>query len=179
MYERTVVLDTRLSFLHVLEHATSEETIQRFVETHPIVLHQFPARRIFWKPPLLSKYKADIAILLPTRELLLIELERSSLRILKKDGGIASSLQHAFDQVDTWLEVADEHRLAVLANLNISPESVGAVRGLVIAGRDRGNDAAHLRRLKSGDRGRVRFLTYDDLLEGLAALCAHMPITSA
>jgi hypothetical protein len=40
----------------------------------------------------------------------------------------------------------------------------------VIAGRDVGYDARHLRRLKSEDRGRVTFYTYDDLLFALAAL---------
>ena len=51
---------------------------------------------------------------------------------------------------------------------------MGSVRGVVIAGRDRGYDAEHLRRLKGVDRGRIMFLTFDDLAFGLAALVGKM-----
>jgi len=37
----------------------------------------------------------------------------------------------------------------------------------VIAGRDLGSDAEHLRRLKARDFGRVRLLTYDDVLNSV------------
>ena len=48
------------------------------------------------------------------------------------------------------------------------------VRGVVIAGRDVGYDAHHLRKLKGVDRGRITFLTYDDLYFSLDALIKHM-----
>jgi hypothetical protein len=93
---------------------------------------------------------------------------------MKKKGGIAAPLSHAFDQVRGWLHVVDEHRLAVLDSLKIERELVSVVRGVVIAGRDIGYDAQHLRKLKGADWGRITFLTYDDLLFALDALIRKM-----
>jgi hypothetical protein len=104
--------------------------------------------------------------------LILIEIENSQTRLLKKDGGIAAPLSHAFDQVESWLHVVNDHKLAILDTLNVDRDMVSTCRGMVIAGRDRGQDAAHLKRLKGTDRGRVLFLTFDDLLFRVGAL-AH------
>ena len=93
---------------------------------------------------------------------------------MKKDGGVAADLSHAFDQVRNWLHVVNDHRLAVLDSLKIEKEDVSSVYGIVIAGRDVGYDAHYLRRLKGEDRGRVSFLTYDDLLFALVALIKRM-----
>jgi hypothetical protein len=117
---------------------------------------------------------ADFAIVTPQRELLLVELEKATTKLMKQDGGVAADLSHAFDQVLDWLHVVDEHRLAVLDALKISREEVSMVRGVVIAGRDIGYDAHHLRKLKGADRGRITFLTYDDLFFALDALIKQM-----
>ena len=53
-------------------------------------------------------------------------------------------------------------------------EAVSTVQGVVVAGRDKGYDAEHLRRLKDVDRGRITFLTYDHLSFGLGALIRRM-----
>jgi hypothetical protein len=99
-----------------------------------------------------------------------MELERSNLHLLKKGGGIAAPLNHAFDQVRDWLHEANEHRLAVLDSLGIDRNEIGTIRGVVIAGRDSGYDAKDLRKLKGADLGLITFLTYDDLLFALEAL---------
>ena len=61
-------------------------------------------------------------------------------RLMTKRGAVASDLEHAFHQVRSWLSVVDEHRLAVLATLNVDRASVAAVRAVVIAGRDKPYD---------------------------------------
>jgi hypothetical protein len=139
-----------------------------------LLLHQFPAERLFPKPPILTFFFADFAVVTPQRELILIELEKTSTRLLKKDGGVAADLSHAFDQVRDWLHTIDEHRLAVLDSLKIDREQVSIVRGVVIAGRDIGYDAHHLRKLKGTDWGRVALLTYDDLAFALDVLIRRM-----
>jgi hypothetical protein len=104
------------------------------------------------------------------RELILIELERADTRLMRQDGDVAAPLSHAIDQVSDWLQVVDDHRLAVLDSLGIEKEQVSSVRGVVIAGRDIGYDARQLRKLKGVDRGRISLLTYDDVLLSLDAL---------
>ena len=157
-------------FEALLDQNPAEEQVQQFMESNPLVLHQFSPDRVFFKSPILTTYKTDIAVLTSKRELLLIELERPSTRLLKKDGGIAATMQHALDQVRDWLHMIDEHRAAVLKCLNLQPEEVSTIRGVVILGRDRDYRGDHLRKLKWTDFGRIAFFTYDDLLRSLVNL---------
>jgi hypothetical protein len=174
LYEQQSLRSLRASLLRLLSSNPPEEALQKFIERNPVLLHPFPATRLFVKPPLLTDYFADFAIVSPKKELILVEIERTSTRILKKDGGVAAELGHAFDQVRSWLQVTDEHLLAVLDSLKVDRAEVSRVRGVVIAGRDIGTDPRHLRRLKGQDWGRVELLTFDDLLYSLDSLIDRM-----
>lgn len=174
IYEKGLLEDIRSRFAMLLDVAEREEEIQKAIEENPILLHQFPSERLLFKPAILTFFNADFAIVTPQRELILIEIERPDTQLLKKGGGVAAPLTHAFDQVNDWLHVVDEHRLAVLDSLKIPRESVSKVRGVVIAGRDAGYDAKHLRKLKGTDRGKIAFLTFDDLVSAMDALIAKM-----
>jgi hypothetical protein len=174
LYERSTIETVRSTFAEVLQSAPKEEFLQKFLEENPILLHQFPSVRLFSKPPILTFFVADFALLTPNKELLLIELEKTTTKLMKKDGGLAADLSHAFDQVRNWLHVVDEHRLAVLETLKIARDEVSSIRGVVIAGRDAGYDAHHLRKLKGADWGRVLLFTYDDLLFALDALVSRI-----
>jgi hypothetical protein len=170
LYEKTSLESTRTDFARLISRTPCEELLHQFLYENPILLHQFPAERIISKPPILTSYFADFGIVTPQKELILVELEKTTTRLMKKDGGIAAPLSHAFDQVRDWLHEVDEHRLAVLDSLKIERDTVSIVRGIVIAGCDTGYDARDLRKLKGVDWGRVGFLTYDDLLFALDAL---------
>jgi hypothetical protein len=174
LYEAASLDNLRMEFMHLLDSRQPEEVLQKFIEDNPILLRQFPAEQILFKPPILTFYNADFAVLSPQGELVLIEIEKADTRLLKKNGDQAAPLTHAIDQVQRWLQVIDEHRVAALASMKIEPQMVGNVRGVIIAGRDRGNDKDHLRRLKSMLSGRIAFLTFDDLAGSLAALIEQM-----
>jgi hypothetical protein len=170
LYEKGALATTRANFAALLDQVAPEETFQTFLEENTVLLHQFSPERIFFKAPILTFCNTDFAIVNPQHELLLIELERPNTRILKKDGGVHSELQHAFDQTRDWLHIADDQRVAVLDCIGIDRKQVGSVQAAVIAGRDSNYDPEHLRKLKGADFGRTRFMTYDDLLAGLDAL---------
>jgi hypothetical protein len=170
LYEKGALENVRLNFAALLKEKAPEETFQIFLEENPVLLHQFAPEKIFFKAPILSLRNTDFAIVNHQHELILIELQRPDIKLLKKDGGIHSELQHEFDQAREWLLTADEHRLAVLDCIGIDRKKVGAVRAAVIAGLDAGYDPEHLRRLKGADWGRIKLLTYDDLLAGLGSL---------
>lgn len=170
LYEKSTLDDLRKKFVKVINSKPKEELLQKFIEENLILLHQFPAEKIFFKPPILTFFKADFGIITPQKELILIEIEKTTTKLLKNDGGVHHSLTHAFDQVRDWLHRVDEHRLAILDSLKIDRSQVSTVRGVVIAGLDSGYDAQYLRQLKGNDWGRVIFLTYDDLLFALDAL---------
>jgi vesicle coat complex subunit len=162
-----MLLEIRRLFVQLLDRNPPEEEIQKFIQDNPVLLHQFPAERLFFKPAILTFFKADFAVLTPQKELILIEIETTKTRLMNKSGDAAQPLSHSIDQVRNWLHVADEHRLAVLAALGI--DQVSSISGVVIAGRDGSYDREHLRRLKGFDRGRVTFLTFDDLAASLSS----------
>jgi hypothetical protein len=174
LYEMASLAHLRGQFARLLNEEPREEALQVFLADNPVLLHIFPAVRLFSKPPILTQFVADFAIVTPKKELLLIEIEKTTTRLMKKDGGLAADLSHAFDQVRGWLHLADEHRVALLDMLGIKREEVSAVRGIVIAGREVGADSAHLRRLKGSDWGPVALYTYDDLLFALDSLIDRM-----
>ncbi len=174
LYEQSALQSILADFHRLLKQKPREELLQKFIEENLVLLHQFPAESIFLKPPILTFYKADFAIVTPKKDLILIEIENAETRLLNRSGGLAAQLQHAFDQVNSWLHVVDDHRLAVLDAMKITRDAVGAIRGVVIAGRDIGYDAEALRRLKAVERGRTTLLTFDDLAFGLAALIKQM-----
>lgn len=174
VYEGSALESLRVEFINLLNTDPREESIQQFIEKNPILLHQFPSEKLFSKPPVLTRFKADFALVTPQKELTLIEIERASTRLLKNDGGQHAQLTHAIDQIHTWLHELNEHRLAVLGSLGIDRDKVSKVRGIVIAGRDAGNDASDLRRLKGTDHGQVTILTYNDITAGLATLAHSM-----
>ena len=174
LYEKSSLEALRIEFVALVKTATKEEQLQQFIAKNPVILHQFPAVRLFTKPPIFTFFKADFAIVTPQRELLLIELEKSTTTLLKQDGGVAATLNQAFDQARSWLHIADEQRIAVLDALSLTREQVSSVHAVVIAGQDSGYDAMHLRRLKGQYRGDVRFLTYDDLIYSLDHLIQRL-----
>ncbi len=169
-YEKTTLDNIRKEFLHLLNINPKEEVMQKFLENNPILFRQFPAERILFKPPILTRYIADFAILSPQRELILIEIEPANTNLLRKNGDHAAPLTHAVNQVQNWLQVAADHRNAFLSELKIDIGLVGTIRGVVIAGRDKGYDIAHLRQLKSVFSGNILVLTYDDLLGSVGSL---------
>jgi Shedu protein SduA, C-terminal len=170
MYEQDSLRSICSQFSRLLDRNPEEEVAQKFIEDNPILLQQFSPTRIFYKPPILTKYNTDIVILNQKKELLLVELERPGIRMLKKDGGIAADTQHAFDQVRDWLYTTEEHRAAVLACIGLRSDEVTNIKGIVILGRDTGNNKNHLRKLKWTDFGKIAFFTYDDLLNSMVDL---------
>lgn len=170
MYEKSALKILRSNFMQLLNSTPKEELLQDFFEENPILLHQFPAERTIPKAKILSKHVADFAILTAQKELILIEIEKTTTPLMKKNGHRASALVHAFDQVKDWLCVIEEQRIAVLDCLKIDRHDVSNIRGVVIAGREKGYDAQNLRCLKMSNEGPINFLTYDDLLFALDAL---------
>lgn len=174
MYENQALQKISTEFLSLLEKDTSEEEVQKHLGAATVLFHPWSPQRIFTKPPVLSKYKADFAILDTKKTLHLVEIERVSLPLLRKNGDSSAELNHAISQVQTWLYEFSQHQAAVLDGIGLLPADVTRVRGVVIAGRNLGHDAKHLQQLKWQDRGPIDFLTYDDLLLGLTSLIAEI-----
>jgi hypothetical protein len=158
-------------FFSLLERDAPEEEVHQFIDSNQVLLHVFAPVRVWSKPPITARYRADFAILTTSRELLLVELERPATVLLKKNGGMSAELQKPFDQIRNWLVAITDHRASIMADLRVPGELVTAVRAVVIAGRAFREDASQLRVLALGlSKDDARFMTYDDILLALATL---------
>jgi Domain of unknown function (DUF4263) len=171
-YQQSKIEAVCSAFARLVNSDPPEEEVQKFIQSNTILLHMFGPKRIFFKPPILTKYNADIAILNHKKELLLVELERPSLQLLRKDGGTCAELMQPLKQVNDWLHLAEEHRAAVLGCIhNLTLSDVSRIRGVVIAGKDKGYDSEQLRHFKWTDFGpNITVFTYDDLIGSVASL---------
>lgn len=175
LYEQGALRAIHTELRTLVNTKPQEEEVQQFIQKHPTLLHAFSPVRIFYKTPILSKYKTDITILTASKELLLIEIERPDRRLLTKSGEVAAELQHPINQVHDWLHEAEEHRVALLDCLGLRREDVGLIRGVVITGRDAPYRAEDLRKLrKQVNTERVTFRTYDDLLDSMDSLASSI-----
>lgn len=173
-YERSTIEVIRNEFNRLIDTKPKEEKIQKFINDNPILLSSFCAKKIFIKPKILTEYIADYGILTSNRELILIEIEKADIRLVKKDGGIHSELNHAFDQVKDWFSVVDDYKDAVLISMDIKKEDIDVIKGVVIAGRDNNYNKKALRKIKIYGDSKITFLSYDDLLYKIDTLMIEL-----
>jgi hypothetical protein len=62
LYERGSLEHIRTDYLQLINSAPREELLQQFLAENPVLLHQFPAERLFPKPPILTFFVADFAV---------------------------------------------------------------------------------------------------------------------
>lgn len=175
LYETTALEQKCRDFKRLLEKDGKEERLQKFLESNPIFFSRFNPKKLMFKKPVLSKFFVDFAVLNERRELLLIEIENASTRLLKKDGGVRAELQHAVDQVRLWKQEFEDHRAAALSCLDIKLEDVVKVKGIVVAGRTPKNDL-EARLLRTVAWPDVEFYTFDDLISGAVEIIRHVAV---
>jgi hypothetical protein len=173
LYEQSSLEEWCRQLLKLIEANTREEELQNFLESHVIFFHVFMPKRIFFKPPILTKYFADFAVLNARDELLLVEIEKPHLRLVKKDGDNTADLGHAFYQVRTWTQVLNEHRAAALDAIGLRIDEVARVRGVVVAGR-KPADEKKLKLLRAVSTSEIELYTYDDLMSSVTELIRHV-----
>jgi rubredoxin len=170
MHEKGTLVDLAHQLNALLTTVPSEEAVQRFLAANTVFLHRFDPQRIRPKARVSTRQITDFAILDSRKVLLLVELERPGLRLMKKNGDVAQDLQHAFDHVHKWLHHAQRRWTSTVEALGFNDAEVAGIRGVVIAGRNGAYPSDHLMRLKGQLHGNIEFYTYDDLFEGMLAL---------
>jgi hypothetical protein len=172
-YEQSALEESCRRFMELIGSNPREEDVQNFLEANTIFFYPFLPEKLMFKKPVLTKYFVDFAVLNNRQELLLIEIEKPGLRLLKKDGGITAGLEHGLDQVRHWIQVFNDQRVAALDAFNLKIEEVAKVRGIVIAGR-KPTDENHARLLRSISWGEIEVLTFDDILRGVTDIIKHV-----
>ncbi len=174
-YAHSQLLELAGKFLNLIQREKREEPIQDFLAQHKVLFARFHAKHLFIKPRILGKFNADFAILDSEGVLTLIEIERASMRLFKKNGHLRNDLNHAYEQVQDWLNEVLKHRAAVIEGLGLKTDDVLSIRGCVIAGRAKQENREHLRRHMSQPRSGIEFFTLDMLGHSLAEIAHDLP----
>ncbi len=174
-YSHSRILNIIDKFSNLLSREKLEEPIQKFIEHNPIILAQFHAKILKFKPNILGKFNADFLIVDSQSRLFFIEIEKPSIKLFKKDGHPTAKLNHAYEQVRDWLYEYSKHSLAILDSLNINHNEINFVGGIVIAGRKSPEIIKALNRhLSTPLYSDIDFYTFDDLSNNLAEMSRNM-----
>lgn len=165
-YQHSRLLGMVNEFREIVATARREEDVQKFIESNPIVWSFLTPKKILHKPSILTKYKADFAILSYDKTLHFVEIEKPSTRLFRKTGGRHSDVQQPFNQISDWKITVENHRQAVLDEINIKREDVSAIRYIVVAGTEP-DAASMIRRDAPTD---TTFLSFGDLCGYLSVI---------
>ena len=118
----------------LVDNADDEESAHKFIEANPILWNFLAPVRIWKKPPIVTKYKADFSILTTSKILYFVEIEKPATRLVIKSGGISARLQAGLDQIRDWQIEVETHRAAVLDGLGLIQRDIHDIRYILIAG---------------------------------------------
>lgn len=108
-------------------------------------------------------YKADFGILTSTRTLYLVEIEKPQTTLVKKNGGIHSELQAGFDQIRSWNVIVQDHRTALLDELQLRSDEVHDVKFMLVAGLSSNTSREGMSMLRRTSLHDVAFYCFDEL----------------
>lgn len=151
-------------YFSLINDKDDEKSVQDFLEENTLLLCGYHAKQIFFRPKILGKFIADFGIIDSKNQLILIEIERPSIKLFKQNGHMTADLTHAYEQVNEWLYEYDKSKDAFLECFSVDRSKISTVKGVVIAGRESNTNSEHLKRhLTQGKERNVEFLLLDDL----------------
>jgi len=95
-----------------------EEELQVFLADHPQLLCTAYTR--VWPKLALGSYNADFVFHEAAGDYLLVELERSTLRLFRSDGHQTAELTHAHGQVCNWKRYIEDNLSTVQRELGLT-----------------------------------------------------------
>lgn len=165
LYQRGAISAILKQYQSLLsQYSGSEEEIQKFMESNHIIWNFLAPFRIWPKPPLLTKYQADFAILTRNGILYFIEIEKPTTKLIKSDGGLSAELQAGLDQIRNWRILIGRHRVAVLDSIKgLNSNMVSDIRYILVAGMANQNSLEALEKIRSMKSDADMFFCFDEL----------------
>lgn len=135
LYQRGAIAAIKAKYQKMLvDNADDEESVQKFIESNPILWNFLAPVRIWKKPSIVTKYKADFGILTTSKILYFVEIEKPGTRLVIKSGGVSARLQAGLDQIRDWQIEVEQHRATVLDGLGLIQRDIHDIRYILIAG---------------------------------------------
>jgi len=175
LYEAGRIQDINGEYEQLIEATTDEESVQKYLEEHPVFWSFLSPTKILHKPAVLTKKKADFGIVSTQKVLYLVEIEKPTTRLTNQDGSISAEIQKGANQIRDWQMVVGNHRLALLSELDLKESDVHEIRYLLIGGLARRTNAEGLTKLRRSPLApNTDFYCFDELGSFLHTLAGEL-----
>jgi hypothetical protein len=175
LYEAGRIQNIIEEYEQLIESASEEEPVQKYLEEHPVLWAFLSPAKILHKPPVLTKKKADFGILTSQKVFYLVEIEKPTTRLTNQDDSISGEIQKGANQIRDWQLVVGDHRLALFSELGLKEGEVHEVRYLLIGGLARRTTATGLTKLRRTPFAQnTDFYCFDELGSFLHTLAAEL-----
>ena len=150
-----------------------EEVLQQFLREHPELLS--PSYVALWPKLALGANVTDFVFREATGEYVLVELERSTLNLFRKDGHPTQELTHAQGQIFDWKRYIEDNLGTVQRELAL-PGISSNPHGLIVMGRSDSLNVEGRRKLRTmrDVSPRIEVLTYDDVYDRAKAVVENL-----
>lgn len=150
-----------------------EQILQTFLQEHPILL--CPTHVRMWPKLPLGATITDFVFREANQEYLLVELERSTLRLFRKDGHATAELTHAQGQILDWKRYLEDNLHTVQKELGLVGISTNP-NGLLVIGRSHSLLPQNRRKLQTmlNESPKLRVMTYDDVYVNAKAVFENL-----
>lgn len=175
LYEAGRIQDLIAEYEQLIENASDEEPVQKFLEEHSLFWGFLSPVKILHKPAILTKKRADFGVLTAQKILYLIELEKPSTKLTNKDGAISGEIQRGANQIRDWQLVVSNHRLSLLSELGVKETEVQEIRYLLIGGLARRASVEGLTKLRRSPLApNSDFYCFDELASFLHTIAGEL-----
>jgi tetratricopeptide (TPR) repeat protein len=146
------------------KQGVTEEEIKQFLKSHASrLIFGLDCWQIHTEHELGSDFQADFVLEYAPKRYMVVEIENPNRSLYTQRGRPTAALTHAKQQVEDWQQWIEENNPYAQKKLPgcVSPE------GLVVIGRSstlKSEDLMRLERSNINTRGKVRVITYDELL---------------
>jgi hypothetical protein len=150
-----------------------EEVLQVFLRDNPVLL--CPTHTKMWPKLALGKNVTDFVFRDATSDYLLIELEKSTHKLFRKDGHPTAKLNEAIHQITDWKRYLEDNLRTVQSELGLTGIPANP-RSLVVIGRSHSLSGENERKLRvmETEQPTLRIRTYDNIYENAKAVIENM-----
>jgi hypothetical protein len=150
-----------------------EEILQVFLDEHPALL--CPAHKNKWPKLALGPWKTDFVFREAAGDYILVELERSTHKLFRRDGDASSELNHAKGQITNWKRYLEDNLSTVKRELGLSDISVNP-RSIIVIGRSASLTEECHRKLVTieNEIPKLKIMTYDDVYSNAKAVIENL-----
>jgi hypothetical protein len=163
-FRRTAATDVLSEYSRLIRQDIGEEEVQVFVDRYKSLFWSYLSPLLILpKPNVLTKKRADFAVLSSSGVLYFIEFEKPQTKLFRGDGGRHSDVQKGLKQIADWRQKVTDHKHTLLTELELPEEKVHEIRYILVAGRTESATPAQLAVIRQDLNKDTSFLTFDDL----------------